>query len=53
MYAQKKEKDICRLFVDGLAGRDFARALSFYLDRHRDYLRSMERLLPERQEGAA
>ena len=49
----EQEKDICRLFVDGLAGRDFARALSFYLDRHRDYLRSMERLLPERQEGAA
>lgn len=48
-----QEKDICRLFVDGLAGRDFARALSFYLDRHRDYLRSMERLLSERQDGDA
>lgn len=45
------EKDVCQLFVDGLAGRDFARALSFYLDRHSDYLRALESMLPRRQEG--
>ena len=47
----EQEKNVCQLFVDGLAGRDFARALSFYLDRHRDYLKDMERLLASRQEG--
>lgn len=47
----EQEKNVCQLFVDGLAGRGFARALSFYLDRHRDYLKDMERLLASRQEG--
>ncbi len=44
------EKDVCQLLVDGLAGRDFARALSFYLDRRRDYLRAMEKLLSDQQD---
>lgn len=44
---KKRLPALCRR----LAGRDFARALSFYLDRHRDYLKDMERLLASRQEG--
>lgn len=36
------EKEISQLFVDGLVGRKFAQALSFYLDRHEEYLRDME-----------
>ena len=41
------EKDVCQLLVDGLTGRNFARALSFYLDRRHDYLRAMEKLLSD------
>lgn len=36
-------RDVSQLFVDGLLGRNFARALSFYLDRHEDYIESITR----------
>ena len=32
------------LLINGLAGRGFANALSFYLSRRREYLSSMEQL---------
>jgi hypothetical protein len=38
------EHEVSQLFVDGLVGRNFGRALSFYLDRHNEYLRAMARL---------
>jgi hypothetical protein len=38
------EQEVSRLFVDGLVGRNFGRALAFYLDRHREYLADMARL---------
>ncbi len=31
-------REVSQLFVDGLLGSDFARALSFYLDKHEDYI---------------
>jgi hypothetical protein len=34
----KRDREISQLFVDGLVGRNFARALSFYLDRADTYL---------------
>ena len=37
-------RTISRLFVDGLVGRDFARALAFYLDNWQSYLKEMEKL---------
>lgn len=39
-----REKEVSQLFVEGLAGRNFSRALAFYLDRHEEYLRAMMRL---------
>ncbi|MGE4506085.1 MAG: hypothetical protein AB7D51_12115 [Desulfovibrionaceae bacterium] len=45
------ERDISRLFVDGLVGRDFSRALSFYLLRHDAYMTELAALaasLPEK-----
>ena len=36
--------EVSRLFVDGLVGRNFGRALAFYLDRHDEYLRAMSHL---------
>lgn len=40
----KRKKEISRLFVDGLVGRNFARPLSFYLDRADTYLDDMEEM---------
>ena len=38
------EHEVSRLFVNDLVGRNFGRALAFYLDRHTEYLRAMARL---------
>ena len=38
------EKQISQMFVDGLVGRNFARALSFYLGNNKEYLGKMEKL---------
>jgi hypothetical protein len=40
----KRHKEISQVFVDGLVGRDFSRALSFYLDRSEEYLEDLEQL---------
>lgn len=47
------EKEVSQLFVDGLVGRSFARPLSFYLERHQEYLRAMETLCLDRRLKAA
>ena len=36
------EKEVSQLLVDGLAGRNFAAPLSFYLARNEEYLRQMK-----------
>jgi len=38
------EQEVSQLFVSGLVGRNFGRALAFYLDSHNAYLRAMARL---------
>ncbi|MDR2696708.1 MAG: hypothetical protein LBC79_10075 [Deltaproteobacteria bacterium] len=38
------EHEVSRLFVNDLVGRNFGRALAFYLDRHNEYLRAMAHL---------
>jgi len=38
------EQEVSQLFVGGLVGRNFGRALAFYLDRHNEYLRAMAHL---------
>ena len=39
-----QEREVSQLFVNGMVGKDFARALAFYLDRHEEYLRVMMKL---------
>ena len=39
-----REKKISLLFVDGLVGKSFSRALSFYLDRWQEYAVAMNKL---------
>ncbi len=40
----KRQKEISQVFVDGLVGKNFAKALSFYLDRSEEYLSDMEKI---------
>ena len=39
-----RERDISKMLVNGLLGRDFARPLAFYLDKRKLYLRRLSRL---------
>jgi hypothetical protein len=43
-YILRETREISRLFVDGVLGKNFSRALSFYLDRSGQYLENIERL---------
>jgi len=43
-YVLLREKEISRLFIDGLVGRKFAPALSFYLSHARRYLDELQEL---------
>jgi hypothetical protein len=40
----KRHKEISQVFVDGLVGKNFSKALAFYLDRSEEYLADMEKL---------
>ncbi len=39
-----RNREISQVFVDGLVGKNFSKALSFYLDRSEQYLIDMEKL---------
>ena len=41
----KRYKEISQLFVDGIAGKHFSRALALYLDRSDEYLKTVRRLV--------
>jgi hypothetical protein len=38
-----RQRDISQMFIDGVLGDDFARALSFYLSRYPEYLEAMKK----------
>ena len=40
----KRYREISQVFIDGLVGKHFAKALSFYLDNWEDYLKDIGRL---------
>ena len=40
-----RKRQISQLFIDGILGPDFARALSFYLSRYADYHEEMKRFV--------
>jgi hypothetical protein len=40
----KRHKEISQVFVDGLVGKHFSKALSFYLDQAQLYLRDLKKL---------
>ena len=39
-----RTKEVSRMFVDGIVGGNFSRALSFFLDRHQEYLGDISHL---------
>ncbi|OIO04570.1 MAG: hypothetical protein AUJ49_02605 [Desulfovibrionaceae bacterium CG1_02_65_16] len=43
-YVLLREREISQLFLDGLVGKNFARALAFYLDTSREYLEDLQAL---------
>jgi len=43
-YVLLREREISQVFLDGLVGRNFGKALSFYLDMHREYLDDIQDL---------
>jgi hypothetical protein len=43
-YVLRREYEISRLFLDGLVGKNFARALSFYLSHYQEYLDELQHL---------
>jgi hypothetical protein len=43
-YVLKRYREISQMFVDGLVGKNFSKALAFYLDRSDRYIREMERM---------
>jgi hypothetical protein len=45
----KRDREISQLFVDGLVGRNFAKALSFYLDRADAYLADLVEMGRQRE----
>ncbi len=40
----RQMREISQMFIDGMLGKDFAKALSFYLARYADYLKMLEKL---------
>ncbi len=41
----ERNREISQLFVDGVVGKNFSRALSFYLDRSQEYLRAIRKIV--------
>ena len=37
-----RKREISQMFIDGVLGQDFARALSFYLSCYPDYLKTLQ-----------
>lgn len=45
----KRYREISQVFVDGLVGKDFSKALAFYLDRHENYLFELGQVIERHQ----
>lgn len=43
-YVLQRQREISKLFVNGLIGKNFSRALAFYLDRSEEYIRAINKL---------
>ncbi len=50
-YVLSQERQISQLLLDGLVGRNFSKALAFYVGYWREYLKSITRLVSECSPG--
>lgn len=46
-HVLQRQREVSKLFINGLLGYNFSRALAFYLDRSKEYIRAMDRLTSE------
>ncbi|PID58101.1 hypothetical protein CSB45_05275 [candidate division KSB3 bacterium] len=46
-YVLKRQKEISKLFINGLIGKNFSRALAFFLNRSEEYITAINRLAQE------
>jgi hypothetical protein len=44
-YILKRYREISQLFVDGIVGKHFSKALALYLDRSDEYLKTVKKLV--------
>ena len=47
----RRRRDICRMFIDGIVGRNFSRPLAFYLERSGEYYDTWSRMLDDLGHG--
>jgi hypothetical protein len=43
LLALRRQRTVCRLFIDGMVGRNFSRPLAFYLNQSEGFLKKMGR----------
>ncbi len=43
-YILQRQREISQLFIDGIVGKNFSKALSFYLDRSEEYLNAIRQI---------
>jgi hypothetical protein len=48
----QREREISKLFLDGIIGRNFSKGLAFYLDRYREYLKALRRIAAAQSDPA-
>jgi len=41
----ERDREVSQLFVDGIVGKNFSKALSFYLDRSNQYLAAIKKMM--------
>ena len=44
-YVLLRQREVSQIFLDGIIGRNFSGGLAFYLDRHEEYLRSLNKMI--------
>ena len=44
-YVLERQKMICNLFLDGFLGKNYSKAMAFYLSRGNQYINSLNKIL--------
>ena len=49
-YILQRQREISKLFIDGIIGKNFSRALAFYLDRSEEYIKTINKMADKYQQ---